>query len=253
MLTSLRAPSLVYDERGATLIETLVAAVCGVIVAGALFAILIVSLHQSSRITDTVQATQRGRTAMSAIVDELHSTCISRGFAPVQTGSGATKLLFIDSYGEESVPTKAQQDEIVWTKEAGKESGTLTDNTYLSKGGEWPKFTFAYPGAPSSTYLLARNVSKTGSTPIFQYYKYAPEAKSSSESALGTLTAVGPPAEGFTSAEAGTVASVLVSFTTAPAVSHSSTAGRSVALSNQTTFAFGSPASESTIKAGPCE
>ena len=40
--------------------ETMVAMLCGVVVTGALFAILDVSLRQSSRITGRVQATSSG-------------------------------------------------------------------------------------------------------------------------------------------------------------------------------------------------
>ena len=79
------------------------AMVVGIVVTGALFAILEVSLHQTSRITDRVQATQLGRTAMTKMVDELHSGCLAREFAPVQAGSGPKELRFATGFSEKTL------------------------------------------------------------------------------------------------------------------------------------------------------
>ena len=57
--------------------------VTGIIVTGALFAILEVSTRQSSRLSNVAQATQVSRNAMTKIVDQLRSACLSTNFTPV--------------------------------------------------------------------------------------------------------------------------------------------------------------------------
>ena len=66
----------VTRERGFTLVEMMVAVLAGTVVMGALFAILDLTLRQTSRTITQVDATQRARTAMESIETELHSACV---------------------------------------------------------------------------------------------------------------------------------------------------------------------------------
>lgn len=237
-----------HSERGFTLIETLVAMVAGMAVTGGLFTILDVSLRQSTRVADVVQASQLGRTAMTQIVDELHSACIAPGFAPIQTGSGESKLIFVTGYSEAAEITEARKDEIVFEKES------LTDNIYKSTGGTSPSFTW---GA-SKPVLLAKNISQSSEggkeVPIFRYYEYAvtPPNNENTSEASSTLSPKVPPALGFTEPEAKPIASVLISFKAGP-VSTIKDNSRKVELSSQVTLAFSAPNAEATIEAAPCE
>jgi Tfp pilus assembly protein PilW len=238
---------LAGGEHGFTLIETLVAMISGVVVTGATFSILIVALHQTSRITDSVQATQLGRTTMTRVIDELHSACIARKFTPVQEGSSGIKLIFVNAYSKESVikKTEAYEHEIEWNSATEK----LTDTVTPASSGEWPNFTFA--ATPTKT-VLGEHIAKEGSNPIFKYYEYGETYSSGSSAPVSTLTEMTIPTGGMKATEAANVAAVLVSFTTKP-IDGQTALSRAAEFSNQYTIAFGSPSSETTIVDGPCQ
>ncbi|MGA9285851.1 MAG: hypothetical protein WBV85_10465 [Solirubrobacteraceae bacterium] len=238
------------DDRGTTLIELMVAMMAGLIVIGALFAILEVSLRQSTNLVDKVQADQMGRIAMTKIVDELHSACIAPSFAPIQTESGSNELIFISSYSSAAEITSAEEHKIVYNSAAK----TLTDNIYKSEGGSWPNFTYPTSKATSSV-LLASNVSvvkRATEEGVFTYYKYSGKATEGSEKPLTTLEYF----EGkgtLSKGEAAEAASVKVEFNQATPDGNSTSVKRSVNLSSQVTFSFSVPNSETPILDAPCQ
>lgn len=253
---------LARDEHGFSMIEVLVSILTGLIVVFALFSILEVSMRQASRITDSVQADQLGRTALTKVVDELHTACMAREFAPVLVKSSEKELRFRTAYGETASieGANATEHHIVWTG-VWPGSGQLLDKTYRSTGGVAPNFTYEVTETPKTT-VLAQNVYEAETTvegkkvpvPIFQYDKYNTKSVSSTESALGTLLPIslkGKEATGLTEEEAKTVSAVLVTFTTAP-TDNNVKLFRAAEFSNLVTFAFAAPASEATIEDGPC-
>jgi prepilin-type N-terminal cleavage/methylation domain-containing protein len=244
------SPSLILDERGFTLIELVVALAAGLIVLLALFSILDVSLRHTTAVQDRVQANQIGRIAMTKVVDELHSACISPSFTPVQQGSTETELIFVNGTGGEAVLEKATEHKIVFT-ENGK-NGKLTDKIYPSNGGSWPKFLF--PTTPTSEVLLASNISKTTGVPVFSYYKYASASESTEALPLNTIdesSSLAGIKEKLSEKGASEAAAVKVAF-------HSETNDRNtlnsgVDLSAQVTFSFSVPNSETPIHDAPCQ
>jgi type II secretory pathway pseudopilin PulG len=276
MLSPASALARTREERGFTLVETLVAMVTGIVVTGALFAILEFSVRQTSRISQVAQATQVSRGAMTHILDELHSACLATGFAPVQETSSPTKLVFQNGYSEEAeVPgvytskggSTGLKTEGARTDTIEEKTGTLTDFVELGTGGEPGTYTF---GAKTPV-RLAEHVSQAEivnakkeaeKPPIFRYYEYAGASSTGTGEAAATLTevklAAGEELKTKAKGIAAKVAAVQVSFRTAASTKEvklgaSSESGTSADLTSLTTFAFSAPDSESTIAAGPCE
>ncbi len=181
-------------EQGFSLIELLVAMLSSIVVLFTLYAVFNFTLNQETRVTEVVQADQVGRTAMTNVVEELHSSCT--GEAPIQqpsapvsplTKSGPLSMWFISAYGdaESGAATlpEATEHDIVWTKtgmsttEPKEELGTLTDYAFkseaTSKSPEWKFGTLETAKAEAT--ILANDVipNKINSeATIFQYYKY---------------------------------------------------------------------------------
>jgi prepilin-type N-terminal cleavage/methylation domain-containing protein len=247
------------DERGFTLIEMLVALAAGSVVCAALVATLSFTTKQQARLSSAVQANQLSRTAMTKIVDELHSACLAPEFTPVQSGSSSTNLSFINAYSEAPVISESKPEAYKQRIEWNEATGKLINFTYPSNGGSWPKFTFSETPSPSGGTVLATNVTQNKSggkaVPMFQFYAYTTTVSSTTESALSTLEtkALEVP---LTEANAAKAAAVLVSFKTAVGVKgkeEERPGGRVVELGNLVTLAFSAPKSESLTTDGPCQ
>jgi type II secretory pathway pseudopilin PulG len=266
----------VRDRRGFTLVETIVAMLTGIIVTGALFAILEFSVRQGARLSAVAQATQVSRTAMTHIVDELRSACLSSGFTPViangesAKSSTPSKMIFINGYDEKTekekeppaeLPASGIHKDIIEYNEATKQ---LIDKTYVATSNTptetFEKYTFA--ANPSTTVKLAENVEKAQEKPIFEYFGYAKSAKTGTSEAADTLEekeSLTPKASSImTEAGAQLAASVVVRFKAGPyekevRLSASGEKGTFSEQASQTLFSFSAPSSETTIEAAPCE
>jgi hypothetical protein len=257
MLATAHAQAHSTGESGFTLMEVLVSMSTALIITLAAFGLLQVVTNQSSRATDYVQASERGGTAMTHIIDELHSACFVPKITPI-LASSPTTLVFETAYSSESEPTasQVQRHEIVWeaeTKRTGQltEMGKLVDYTYVGKGS-YPSYTFSEKPSWTKKTLLGDHIAKNvegSESGIFKYYKYSAEAQQSSATALGSFTQL--PAT-ISATEAEQVASVVVAFRQFPS-DGSELPGRSVVMKSQDTLAFGAPIAEPKIVDAPCE
>jgi prepilin-type N-terminal cleavage/methylation domain-containing protein len=237
MLSSRPAsPDRLSCERGFTLIELLVAMVAGVVVIGGLLATLEVSLRQETRISDRVQADRIGRTALSAMLNELHSSCTGFGSTAIQAPSttptsplaatGALNLWFLTAYGSASSGEAAikavTEHDVNWTatgtSNTGESLGTLTDYSWTDTGGEPPNFAWTFPATLSTTtansaHVLATNVIPAEASTIFKYYKYDTTA---ADSTYGELVQMGSSELPPTTTTAKKIAKVAIAFKQAP-------------------------------------
>jgi len=255
------------DERGFTLIETLVAMVCGIIVMGALFAILEISLKHSNRQADVVEATQLGRVTMTRIVDKLHSSCLLAGFNPVLAGSTRTTLLLVNAYSEQAEPalSEVHLDKLVWTEEEAAEGrGTLKDYSYVATSGpnKEGEYTFSATANPATGTVIGERIKRgevlneateKKEPALFSYYVFASKAATSTSQASSALVQTLPEASGLTAAQASAVSAVEITFNAAPSKDTKLWKEISTDQRTQVTLTFSAPNSEATLKAGPCE
>lgn len=260
MLTLRFLRSATRDESGFTLIELVVAMLISGVIVVVLLTVLKFTTEQTSLLTEKVQSNRTGRQTMTKVLDELHSACIasgSTGYYPIREGSTPTRLIFYNAYSKQAAISSASESssegvykhEIEFNASKGKLIDTSIPSTSVSG---WPEPTWS--ATTKTTLLLGENLSKTSTSPIFQYLKYSEKGSASSETkGLETLEPIAyETKEELTKAQAQEVAAVLVSFTASP-TGGIQKLNRAISLSSQVTFAFTSPNAESTISAIPCE
>ncbi len=226
-------PRPIADESGITIIELLVGMVIGIAVLGGVVTLVTTTARSSGRITERVAVDQIARPMVQRIMDELHSTCVSPGVAPILAGSTGEAITFIHGTGSAVSPTPVKRT-------IALSDGMLTDTTYAATGGDAPDWTFS--ATPTSTYRLLERVSTIGSTPIFSYFAYE-------DGAISTTPLTTP----LSAADAAVAVQVDISLAVSPSGSATSGEdGAPVELTNSALVRF-SPSNEDTDQAGlPC-
>jgi hypothetical protein len=215
---------LVSDQSGFTLVEQLVALGAALVVLFGLTTVIMTTLHQSARVNDRVDATQRARLTLYQVIDGLHSACVAPHIAPVQAGSTGTSLRFLHQTGSEVAPTPV-------LSQIDLNNGTLTESVYPATGGSIPSWTFA--STPSSTRQLMTGVASSPAP--FRYYAYS----------NGQIAATPLPASPLQAADAARTVQVTVALKVSP--SKPGTADPNAAASVQDTALLRfSPAAFST-------
>jgi len=166
-MTGPRLRADVMDQRGFTLVELLVTMIAGLVMTLATLTMLDISVQESAKVADRVEAGQRGRVAMEQLIQELHSSCVAASVAPVLTGSTSTSIQFLSQFGSAAVLTP----NLHTVTYSGSQ---LTDTAYAATGGSAPTWTFSATPAYSRTVLTNVSQATVNGTvqPVFQYYKY---------------------------------------------------------------------------------
>jgi prepilin-type N-terminal cleavage/methylation domain-containing protein len=154
----------IRDQRGMTLIELVVAMAAGMIVFAGVTTMVVASLHQQTRVSRRVHATQEARQIVHRIVTELHSACVASEVAPIQEKSSDTSLSFVYQIGSAATLTPV-------VHEISLTGTTLTLKIYPSVSGSTPEWKFGET-ATSTTTLMTNVSAVSASEPIFTYYRY---------------------------------------------------------------------------------
>jgi hypothetical protein len=225
---------MLRDESGTTLTEVLVAMVAGATVLLALSTMIIGSIHQSSRVSARVDATQRARLTLSKLMEELHSACVAPQVAPIYPESNGLQLIFIHQSGGAAVLTPVKSK--VTLKE-----GVLKQEEFAVSGGAQPKWTFAEKAFQTRTLMTGVSpISPSAS--IFSYYGYT--------SGQGTPTAITPPLNEETAPR---TVQVNVAFTTAASTTPVADKGAPASFQDSALLRLTSISYNKEVVAPPCQ
>ena len=223
------------EESGTTLIELMVALTAGLVVFGAITALLLMTIRQSGRVTSHVEANQRARTAMTKIVNELHSACFFPGVTPVREESSGTKLVFWHKSGEEVKP-EPEKSEIELS------GGELVQRNYQPlPGGVAPDWAFPTT-KPANEPLMKAVGPMEGSSSIFYYYTYS-----------NGKIAPTPLATPLTESSAGTAVQVSIAFRAAPEPPISEDQNSATGISDSVLLRLTPPSYVNSSDNPPCE
>lgn len=214
------------SERGTTLIELLVATVSGVIVMFGLATLIIVVLHGTARVNARVDATQRGRIAMTRIIEQLHNACTAPKITPILVGSTGTTLKFTHAVGAQTtaVAPNPTTTELIYS------GGTLTEKDTLS-------------GTTTTTTLLTSVAPIAPRSSIFRYFRTVNDAS----------TEIVPGSTGLSEAQTVEVIEVRVGFSASPGTTPIADAGSATSIEDGAILRLTPPSYNEKATAPPCQ
>ncbi len=212
--------------------ELLVGLAAAGVILIALSSLIITSMHQTSRVSARVEATQRARVTLAHIMQQLHSACVAPQIAPVYPKSTGTELEFIHKAGSAAIPVP-DKTKIIYS------AGTLTELDYRSTGGSAPVWTFA--ATPYSERTLITGISPPPGGQIFSYYRYF-------EGRLSTTPLVTPLNELSSQA-----VEVKVSFVAAPERTPVPDPSAAAGVSDTALFRLTTPSYSQEVFSPPCQ
>ncbi len=228
------------DERGYTLIELLIGAAISLVVLGGILTVVQAATRSQDRTAERVAANQRGRPAMTRIIDRLHSACVSPELAPVLTGSDESSMVLLSKSGADVSPVP---DKYV----ISLSEGALNETVYPGLGGEPEEWTF---GSPSERQLVdgisaGEEGDPPAAVPLFRYFAY----EDANEDGEVETVALETP---LTEEEAARTVEVDVAFAVAPSSGGSADPNAPITFSDSATLRI-EPASEDSAEVNlPC-
>jgi prepilin-type N-terminal cleavage/methylation domain-containing protein len=173
----MRTRARAADESGMTLAEMIIAVAVGSIIILAAYGLLDASRSGAMKVTDRVDATQRGRLAMDEVVRQLRSqVCLDPAEGAITDGRNES-VTFYSFTG--TGPYLPERHTIAWDANAQ----TIVDYIYAGQGTP-PGMT--YPSTPTRTRVLLTDVVRVANTPIFTYFAWTTDGTARATEQLAT-------------------------------------------------------------------
>ena len=170
------------DEAGFTIIELVVAMTVGVAVLFALLGLLDTTTRLSASTVDRVETTSRARLAMDLLTTQVRSQLCLGTDLPALTAATPTTMTFYGSLAPEASPLVVQRRTLTYDPATKRLLQTV-----WTGAGTRPNVTF--DTAPVSS-VIAEDVFPSGTTPVFQYYRF--QVPAGGGSAVPALIATTP-------------------------------------------------------------
>lgn len=161
---------LAREQRGFTLIELLVVMLIGIVVLGAAMTLLEAGARSSTRTTDRVDVTQRGRTTMAQLTRRLRSqVCVDSQTPPIVSGASNDVIYWSDTDGDPYFTPQKHRIFYDSTSKGGR--AAITEYVYnpdqtASQGPPW-----TYSQAPKVRVLIEDLTAQPGK-PFLRYYAF---------------------------------------------------------------------------------
>jgi hypothetical protein len=220
------------DEAGMTLMEVLTACTIGMIVLGAMFAMLDTTVRLNTGVMSKTDAMQRGRQAMDVITQELRSqVCLNNLNNPaVLKGAKSDSVTFYSDFSEGDGAEAPEKRTLTFNRTTGDVTSAIYDATKLKPGPN------DFHTTPSRTFMRLENTSQqlnpqdpAKKLPYLRYFAY--QTVGNPPHPEPTLELVPNATNGLDAAQAARVARIEITFTSRPTGAKDSKKG--VNLSDQ--------------------
>jgi prepilin-type N-terminal cleavage/methylation domain-containing protein len=170
-----RLRGLHRDEGGFTVTELLLAMVIGLILSAAGATVLIMTMNRAQEVDQRVDVTQRGRLLMDTLTRDLRSQiCMTTDVPPIRTSSrGVVGGKYQESVAFYTDLTDGRTNSLpeLRTLVYDENARTITEEVrQANAGGIVPNLV--YPAAPTTSRMIARDVVRDGTTPIFRFFAF---------------------------------------------------------------------------------
>lgn len=175
------------DEGGFTLTELLIAMAIGLILAAAGMTLLLMVMKRADDVDHQVDVNQRGRYLMDIVTRDLRSEiCMTTDVPPIRAttrGIVGGKYMETVAFYTDLTDGRTNADPELRTLIYDETARTITEEVRKPASGTVPNLV--YPTAPTTSRIIATDIQRDGTNPIFRFYAFtAPVAGQSSTPTL---------------------------------------------------------------------